>query len=199
MSDLAAADVARLVAGAREVRLRPGQVLFRQGEQAESMVHVRSGRVVLERTTADGRRLSIHTARQGELLADAAVFSRVYHCDARAEVTSSVDLISRHRLLRTLKTDPELAISLLSLFAKRLRNLRQRQEIREIRSADARILAHLRSLAGDDGVVALDRPLRAVAAEIGLSPEAVYRAVGALQRRGFVRRRPRSRMIQIMS
>jgi hypothetical protein len=61
-------------------------------------------------------------------------------------------------------------------------------ELRNIRSADKRVLQHLRLSASKAGVVAFDRPLLEVAEDLGLTHEAYYRALAALARASVIKR-----------
>ena len=67
-----------------------------------------------------------------------------------------------------------------------------RIELRSIRSARERVWQMLLLAAARDGpTVSFDRPLKDIAAQIGLTHEAFYRALAALQRTGRIRRRGR--------
>lgn len=70
-----------------------------------------------------------------------------------------------------------------------LRDLRARAELRAIRAAPERILAWLVLRAeGEPPGVTLDRSWTAVAAEIGLTREALYRALSRLEAQGRISR-----------
>ena len=64
--------------------LAEGELLFQQGDLASAIFEVASGRVRLVRRTIDDHLVAMYTARPGDLLAEAALFSNVYHCDAVA-------------------------------------------------------------------------------------------------------------------
>jgi hypothetical protein len=64
-------------------------------------------------------------------------------------------------------------------------------QTRNIRSADGRVLQHLRS-ASKDGVVVFDLPLLEVAEYPGLTHEAYYRALAALTQKGAIKRSGRT-------
>ena len=71
-----------------------------------------------------------------------------------------------------------------------MRSLRALLEIRHIRSADERVHRYLRlkSLAGG---LAPDRPVRTIAAEVGLTQETLYRVQSRLEKRGTIEREGR--------
>lgn len=170
-------------------RLAPGEALFRQGDRAAAIFAVERGRLLLVRQTADGRTLTLHTARAGELFAEASLFSDIYHCDAVAAAPAAVRVYPKRQLLGAIRRDPKLAEAFLALLARQVQSLRARLEQRNIRSARERVLRHL-ALAADGGgrVVRLGGTLMDLAAEIGLTHEALYRTLAALERDGAIAR-----------
>jgi CRP-like cAMP-binding protein len=168
--------------------LAAGAALFRQGDASIGIFLLISGRIRLQRITPDGAAVSIHLARPGELFAEASLFSELYHCDAIAEVDSEVWLYPKGQLARSLHTKPEALWSFARELARRLQELRLRYELKQIRSANERVLQLLRMRCGKDGVYSITGSLKEVAAYVGLTHEAFYRALTALEKRGLIAR-----------
>ncbi len=168
--------------------LEPGQALFRQGDEATAIFAVERGRLRLVRHTGDDRRVVLHTARAGELFAEAALFSRTYHCDAVADTPSRLRVLSKVGLLAAFRADPELAEKFMAVLARQVMRLRTRLELRSIRSARERVLQHLLLAAGDGRTLRIEGTLMDLAAEIGLTHEALYRALAALESEGAIAR-----------
>lgn len=170
-------------------KLEAGQTLFRQGDKASAIFEVEQGRVQLVRHTVDDHPVVMHTARQGHLFAEAALFASAYHCDAVAPVAALVRAYPKRELLAALRADPAMAERFMAALAHQVHALRARLEERNIRSARQRVLHHLSLRAGDDGrTMRLDGTLVELAAEIGLTHEALYRTLAALEKAGIVRR-----------
>jgi CRP-like cAMP-binding protein len=168
--------------------LEAGESLFRQGDPAAAIFRLESGRVRLLRHTADGASVVMHIARPGETFAEAALFVDAYHCDAIADAPSSVSVLRKREMLRTMQHDPAEQLELARVLAGQVRDLRARLEIRNIRAADERLLAWLRLKArGSPPSVELDGTWSQVAEEIGLTREATYRALSAMRRAGRIR------------
>ena len=73
--------------------------------------------------------------------------------------------------------------------AHQLQELRTRMELRNIRSARERLMQYLRLRAGIDGhTVAIEGQLQDIAAEIGVTREALYRTLAALEADGSIAR-----------
>ena len=180
--------IAKLPGAAALREIEQGQALFRQGDEATAIFAVERGRLRLIRHTVDDRRVVLHTARAGELFAEAALFSTVYHCDAVADTPSRLRVLSKARLLAAFRADPELTQHFLAVLARQVMSLRTRLELRSIRSARERLLQHLLLTAGDGGVARIEGTLMDLAAEIGLTHEALYRALAALESEGAIAR-----------
>jgi CRP-like cAMP-binding protein len=169
--------------------LAPGELLFRQGDRAAAIYKVESGRLRLIRRTVDDHPVILHTARRGEFFAEASLFAEAYHCDAVAAEQSGVRVYPKATVMDALRTDPALAEVLMARLARQLQELRARMELRNIRSARDRVLQYLRLCAGIGGrSIALDGPLQDIAAEIGMSREALYRTLAALEAEGHLTR-----------
>ncbi|MDE2167675.1 MAG: metalloregulator ArsR/SmtB family transcription factor [Alphaproteobacteria bacterium] len=169
-----------------------GESLFHQGDTASAIYQVEQGRVLLTRCTADNRLITLHTARAGEFFAEAGLFSAVYHCDAVAAMPSRVWAYPKQRLLAAFQSDPALAFRFTATLARQIQSLRARLEGRNIRSARERVLHHLALAAGgNERSVHVDGTLINLAQEIGLTHEALYRTLAALEKEGVIRRRGR--------
>ena len=120
-------------------------------------------------------------------LAEAALFFDHYRCRATAETTSTVSRIAKSTVLGMLEDDPGFSRTFVRALAGEVRELRTRLELRNIRPASERLLQYLR-LRQDQGLPPYDRPLAAMAAELGLTPEALYRIASRLESAGKVRR-----------
>jgi CRP-like cAMP-binding protein len=169
--------------------LGAGETLFRQGEKASAIFGVEQGRLRLIRHTIDNRPVVLHSARPDELFAEAALFANTYHCNAIAPVASVVRVYPKSALLGLFRADPALAERFTALLAHQVHVLRARLEERNIQSARERVLHHLSLMAGKDGrTMHLDGTVLALAEEIGLSHESLYRTLADLEKAGTIRR-----------
>jgi len=167
--------------------LRAREALFRQGDRARGPWFVHTGELALERHEPGGRRLLLHRARAGSVIAEASLFADRYHCDAIARRDAEVTLLEREALLERFGTDADFARALAESFAREIQRLRRRIELVGIPGAEARVLEAVR-----DGLLA-DTDVRGLADLIGLSAEATSRALGALARRGVLVQEGRGR------
>lgn len=169
-----------------------GQVLFYRRDQAQSVFAVETGRLRLVRYTSEGKLLILQIVRSRESFAESALFSDVYGCDAVAETPSRVIVYPKQVLLTVLREQPDLAASFISRLAGKNQFLKDRLELQSIRSARERVLQYLlHTLQTGETTVNLDRPIKDIAAEIGLTPEALYRTLAQMEREGIITRTQR--------
>ena len=171
--------------------LRRGDYLFHRGETVEAVFVVATGRLRLERSLADGTPVTLAVLRPGDGVAEAALFAEVYHCDARAEVSSRLWVFPKADVLEFLSRDAAGLEHLARHLAGQVRRLRGVLELRAVRRADARVLAYLDLLEALEESWGDERPASAVAAELGLTPEALYRALGRLEKEARIVRQGR--------
>jgi CRP/FNR family transcriptional regulator, dissimilatory nitrate respiration regulator len=167
--------------------LAPGELLFRQGDRAAAIYKVESGRLRLIRRTVDDHLVILHTARRGEFFAEASLFADAYQCDAVAAVQSRVRVYQKAMVMDALRTKPVLAEAFMARLAHQLQEIRARMELRNIRSARERVLQYLR-LRVHNRSIAVEGQLQDIAAEIGITREALYRTLAALEAEGCLTR-----------
>jgi CRP-like cAMP-binding protein len=181
---------APVVTTAVERKLSAGETLFYAGSKSAGFYEVVGGTVRLVRTDRNGREAVLQTASAGDTLAEASLFSPTYHCDAIASSEAVVRLYRKPVVLEELQRDPEFAQSFAAMLARQVMALRTRLERRNIQSARERVRHFLMVNAGVDGrTVKLAGTVKALAAELGLTHEALYRTLARMQAEGEIGRK----------
>ena len=176
-------------AAASERKLKAGEPLFHLGDKTAGLVEVIAGRVRLTRVDASGRETVLYVAGPGETIAEASLFSPAYHCDAVAGTDAVVCVYPKSAVLAAFAKDPKAAQAFSATLARQVQSLRTRLAQRDIRSARERLRHYLALNVGADGrTVSLRGTLKELAAELGLTHEALYRTLAALERAGEIRR-----------
>lgn len=172
-----------------ERKLKAGEALFRLGDKAVGFYEVVSGRVRLVRVDRVGRETVLHVAGPAETLAEASLFSGHYHCDAVANTDATVRVYPKRQVVSVFEKDQKALKTFTAMLAHQVMSLRTRLQQRNIRSARERVRQFLALNIGPDGrSVELHGTLKDLAAEIGLTHEALYRALAALERAGEIKR-----------
>jgi len=172
-----------------EKGLQPGQTLFRAGGKSNGLYEIVSGTVRLVRIDRSGREAVLQTASAGETFAEASLFSPTYHCDAVSSTEAVVRLYPKAALLTDLQRDPAIAKAFAAMLARQVMTLRTRLERRNIQSARDRVRHFLTVNAGADGrTVTLSGTVKDLAADLGLTHEALYRTLARMEADGEIAR-----------
>ena len=163
--------LASLEAGSTIRVLAPGDHLLRQGDPAAAIYKVESGRLRLIRCTVDDHLVILHTARRDDFFA---------RCRRRCAVEGPG--LSKRIVMEAMRADPALAEAFIARLARQLQELRARMELRNVRSARDRVLQYLWLRAGTYGrSIPIEGQLQDIASEIGMTREALYRTLAALE------------------
>ena len=188
---------ARVRAAAIERRLEPGQSLFHAGSRSAGLYEVVSGTVRLIRVDRSGREAVLQTASAGETVAEASLFSSTYHCDAIAATDAIVRLYSKAALLAELQRDPKMTKAFTVMLARQVMTLRTRLERRNIHSARDRVRHYLTvNVRADGRTVVLPGTVKELAADLGLTHEALYRTLARMEADGEITRAGRTIKIE---
>lgn len=154
------------------VRAAAGDCLFRRGDPVRSVFLLQAGRVELVRFLESGKKLTLHTATGGSVIAEASLYSDHYHCDAVCVEASMLVRVPRSKMRRRLMADPALADAWAAHLAASLQSARTRSELLTTRTIAERLDGWL-ALHG--GIIPQKGYRKALAAELGVTPEALYR------------------------
>ena len=181
LSPILAALPERARKPSRVLGIDQGQLLFARGDAPRAMHFVVSGEVRMIRQSRAGGEIVLQRARRG-FIAEASLDQQVYHCDALAVAASDALAIPRKSFIDALD-DETFRKQWMAHLARELRRVRAQSERLSLRTARERII-HFIEAEGDDGSLALTQSKKDWAAELGLTHEALYRALSEMQRGG---------------
>lgn len=165
----------------KELHFKTGESIFRQDEKTVGFYFILEGSAELQRVSIEGSHIVLHYAVAGEAFAEASLFSPTYHCDAVACADTRTLFLRKDIMLARLGKDNAFATSLLAHMARQVQHYRALQQLQVIRRADQRVLAALQLGLPTNNWISF-------AGQIGLSHEAVYRALKVLTQKGKVKR-----------
>lgn len=172
-----------------ERRVAAGQTLFHRDARVTGLYEVVEGRFRLARPNLDGSEIVLYVATAGETIAEASLFSPKYRCDAIAVTDAVVRLYPKAAIFAEFERNPEAAKKYMATLAGEVMNLRTRLEQRNIRSARDRLRHYLAvNVRADGRTVQLRGTVKELAAELGLTHEAVYRVLSELAANGEIER-----------
>ena len=167
-------------------RILKNEQIFLAGSKPEWMFYVLSGEVTLERTGLQGEPVVLQRTRQG-FVSEASLKSAQYHCDAIAIIDTTVIKIPIRDLSAELDRDPAFASRWINMLNGEVRRLRLHCERLSMKSVKDRVL-HLINTEGQNGSYTADTGLKSLAGELGVTHEALYRTLTALNKANIIRR-----------
>lgn len=163
-----------------------GERLFSAGEKPQYMFFISSGEVLLERMGIHGEFIVLQRTRSG-IVSEASLQSARYHCHANVILPSEITGVPILKIAAALASDPAFSnrwIGMLNREVKRLRLQCERLSLHRVRDR----LIHFLETEGQRGKYPLGSGLKSLAGELGVTHEALYRCVAAMEKKGILQR-----------
>lgn len=151
------------------------------------MFFVTSGEVTLQRTGLQGEAVVLQRVRAG-FVSEASLNVAKYHCDAVAITETNVIKLPVLEIRVFLERDTEFAGRWISMLNSEVMRLRLHCERLSMKSVKEKLL-HLIQTEGKDGHYCAPSGLKTLAGELGVTHEALYRAIADLQKKGLLSKR----------
>ncbi|WP_301275519.1 Crp/Fnr family transcriptional regulator [Dechloromonas sp.] len=162
-----------------------GAALFLIGERPRFIYFIVHGEARLRRHSQEGMEMVMQRARNS-FFAEASLESAAYHCDGVATEPVLALAFPIGKFLIALAECPNFRGKWISLLLREVRRARGQVERQGLRNAGDRILHYLETEC-PSGQLRLNQTKKAWASELGLSHEALYRALGKLSDQGVLR------------
>lgn len=179
--------------GKKNLKLKKGEVLFREGEPVTGVYFVYSGSVKVYKKWDDDKDLIVRFAKGGAILGHRGLGGNlVYPISAAALESSVVCFIDTQLFEATLKTNSEFTNRLIHFLVqelyeseKKMRNLAHMP----VKGRVAEALLHLKELFGEDdkGFINIDLSRQDLASFAGATYETVFRMINELVKEKLIK------------
>ena len=165
-----------------------GDVIFHQGSAVHSIYFVDDGEVHAETYLEDGKSVTFYRIFAGGALGEENLHLPAHLYTATAVLPTRVRSLAKQDVLEMTRTNPQFSMEFNACLAQRYAQALLMRELMGVKSAEDRLLTWLR-WETDNGSRTLDLGGRVgtIAPQIGLSREAIYRAMGKLKEQGKIR------------
>lgn len=176
-----------IAASSRVLRFRRGAVVFEEGDAADTLYGVVSGRLAIVMGASDGRESMVALMERGDLLGDMGLFDgHGRSAAARALEPSEVIAIPYPSIRSALSERPELLWDVVRMLASRLRSADEALADSVFLDVTGRTAKRLLDLAGEVDEFALPITQEELAGLVGASRERVNKAIAAFIRLGWL-------------
>jgi len=173
-----------LLASARKLKRPAGAMLFRAGARPAWMFYVLRGEAVMQRVTCSGAPVLLQRASRA-FLAEASLTSVRYHCDATCRSECDLLAFPMRQLREAIDSDEGTRWAWVELLSSQTRHQRARIERLTLNTIRERLM-HLLLTEGTGGSHDWPGTRMELAAELGVTPEALYRALATFQAQGIL-------------
>jgi CRP/FNR family cyclic AMP-dependent transcriptional regulator len=185
--------VQQIAAAAQTRTLRRGDVLFKEGDEGNELFVVESGRIAIANKSFDGRESVVALMEAGDVFGEMSLFdpSQGRSAEARALEASRVNVVPFEPLRELLHAQPELLWGVVTLLARRIRNMDIALADSVFLDVTGRTAKRLLELAGDSDEFQLPITQEELAGLVGASRERVNKAISSFVRLGWLEQRDR--------
>jgi CRP/FNR family transcriptional regulator, dissimilatory nitrate respiration regulator len=184
-SALAGPVLDELLAGASIKPVSRGELLFVQGDPVTSFFVVLDGWVKIYRLTPSGSEAVVAVFTRGQSFAEAAAFvGGRFPASGEAVTDGRILRLSSGNLLRLIRQNPDIGISMLATTSMHLHMLVQQIEQLKAHTGAQRVAEFLSSLCrADSGNCSINLPYdkALIAGRLGMQPESLSRAFARLK------------------
>jgi CRP/FNR family transcriptional regulator len=193
-ADLADDELSMIAAVMAEKIFVKNALIFLEGDPGEGLFIIKQGRVKISKCSVDGREQILHLLKEGEVFAEVVLFDQgVYPATAEAVEETRVWLLRNEDMERLLQHQPKLAVKLLRLMSRRLRQAQLLIRDLALHDTCGRLAGLLLRFARREGektgkgiVLDLDLTRQELASMIGTSRETVARILSRFQKEGLL-------------
>lgn len=172
-----------LLAAAKPMRRAAGTFLFRARHKPIWMFYVRTGLALMQRVTAAGAPVVMQRASQG-FLAEASLASDRYHCDGVCHTECDLLAFPLPALQKAIDQDEGTRWAWIGLLSAQTRQQRLRIERQSLKTIRKRLEHVILTEGSDKNGYPIPGTRIQLAAELGVTPEALYRCLADLQAQG---------------
>ncbi len=167
--------------------LPAGDLLWREGDDAGMLVAIETGRVKIYRVLPNGNAVTLYLFGPGDVFGFMPLLDgRPYPASAQALQELTVMTVSRVDLQAAFRSDPQVALALVTLLATRLREAFDRIERSSVPEVLPRVASALLGLVSEalveSSLLIVELPVKSsdFASAIGVAPESLSRAITKL-------------------
>ncbi|WP_226036862.1 Crp/Fnr family transcriptional regulator [Aquibacillus saliphilus] len=176
---------------AQSVSYKKGEIIYRAGEQSDSLYIINNGKIRIYRLSESGKEQLVRILNTGEFTGEHALFSESTHESyAEALVDTKVCMIKRADLQEFLLKYPSISLKILTEFSTRLEQSEKQTTRFATEKVETRIALFLAeckdSEEGKSKEIVLPMSKKNLASFLGTTPETLSRKLADLEDQGFI-------------
>jgi len=174
-----------------EKQFNKGQTIFSEGDETKGFFVVVDGRVKIYKVSSEGKEQILHIFEAGQSFGEVTVFTgQQLPANAQTLSKTRILLFPRSAFVDLITANPSLALNLLAIMSKKLRQFATQIENLSLKEIPARLASYLIYLAEEQGTedaVKLNVSKGQLASLLGTIPETLSRIFAKLSGQNLIR------------
>jgi CRP/FNR family transcriptional regulator, dissimilatory nitrate respiration regulator len=171
--------------------INKGEIIFSEGEEGKGFFVVAEGRVKVFKVSAEGKEQILHIFGPGQPFGEVPVFAgQRFPANAQAIEKTQVFFFPRVAIVNLITANPSLALNMLAVMSKKLREFSVQIENLSLKEMPARLATYIIYLSesqGNDEAVTLKISKGQLASILGTIPETLSRIFAKLSGQNLIR------------
>ena len=176
---------------AREKPVSKGEIIFSEGDEGQGFFVVAEGRVKIYKMSPEGKEQILHILGRGQPFGEVSVFAgQKFPAYAQALDSGRVLFFPRIAIVDLIAANPSLALNMLAVMSKKLRQFAVQIENLSLKEMPARLASYLIYLAQEqqsEAAVTLKISKGQLASILGTIPETLSRGFAKLSGQNLIR------------
>jgi CRP/FNR family transcriptional regulator len=194
-------QMAEIMEAIHSASYKKGEIIYRAGDQSDSLYIVRSGKIRINRLSESGKEQLVRFLNPGDFTGELALFSKsVHESYAEAVENTEVCMITRTDLQEFLMKYPSISLKILEEFSSRLEKSEKqttRVSTEKVETRLALFIAECIEKEGSSMEFVLPMSKRDLASFLGTTPETISRKLTDFEAAGYIRQKPH-RKIEVL-
>jgi CRP-like cAMP-binding protein len=174
-----------------EKQYNKGQTIFSEGDETKGLFVVVDGRVKIYKVSSEGKEHILHIFEAGQSFGEVTVFTgQQFPANAQTLSKSRLLILPRKAFVGLVTDNPSLALNLLAIMSKKLRQFATQIENLSLKEIPARLASYLIYLSEEQGsaeAVTLNVSKGQLASLLGTIPETLSRIFAKLSGQNLIR------------
>ena len=174
-----------------EKKINKGEIIFSEGEDGNGFFVIAEGRVKIFKVSSEGKEQILHIFGPGQPFGEVPVFTgQRFPANAQAIDKTRALFLPRAAFVELIASNPSLALNMLAVMSKRLRQFTVQIENLSLKEMPARLASYLLFLADEqtaDEVLTLKISKGQLASILGTIPETLSRIFAKLSGQQLIR------------
>jgi CRP/FNR family transcriptional regulator len=176
---------------AAEKKVNKGEILFSEGDEGKGFYVIADGRLKVFKVSPEGKEQILHILGPGQPFGEVSVFAgQRFPANAQALEKSRVIFLPRTAIVNLISANPSLALNMLAVMSKKLRQFAVQIENLSLKEMPARLASYLVFLAEEQNAaesVTLNISKGQLASILGTIPETLSRVFAKLSGQNLIR------------